>query len=49
MEIRQLKTFITVADLLSFTRASKALYMAQSSVSAQIKALAGTRTGLKTL
>lgn len=39
MEIRQLKTFIAVADLLSFTRASKTLFMAQSSVSAQIKAL----------
>ena len=39
MELRQLKTFITVADLLSFTRASKKLYLAQSSVSAQIKAL----------
>ena len=39
MEIRQLKTFVSVADLLSFTRASKRLGMAQSSVSAQIKAL----------
>lgn len=39
MEIRQLKTFVTVADLLSFTKASKKLYMAQSSVSAQVKAL----------
>ena len=39
MEIRQLKTFITVADMLSFTKASNRLNMAQSSVSAQIKAL----------
>lgn len=39
MEIRQLKTFITVADVLSFTKASNRLNMAQSSVSAQIKAL----------
>lgn len=39
MEIRQLRTFITVADLLNFTNASNRLNMAQSSVSAQIKAL----------
>ena len=39
MEIRQLKTFVTVADQLSFTKASRKLYMAQSSVSAQVKAL----------
>ena len=39
MEFRQLKTFITVANLLSFTKAARALYMAQSSVSAQVKAL----------
>jgi DNA-binding transcriptional LysR family regulator len=39
MEIRQLKTFVTVADLLSFTKASTKLNMAQSSVSAQVKAL----------
>ena len=39
MEIRQLRTFITVADLSSFTKASTKLYMAQSSVSAQVKAL----------
>ncbi|MBI9086637.1 MAG: LysR family transcriptional regulator [Desulfobacterales bacterium] len=34
-----MKTFVAVADLLSFTKASKKLYMAQSSVSAQVKAL----------
>jgi DNA-binding transcriptional LysR family regulator len=39
MEIRQLKTFIVVADKLSFTKASASLNMAQSSVSAQIKLL----------
>ena len=39
MEIRQLKTFVCVAELLSFTRASRKLYLAQSSVSAQVKAL----------
>ena len=39
MEIRQLKTFVVVADLLSFTKASQKLNMAQSSVSAQVKAL----------
>lgn len=39
MEFRQLKTFRVVADLLSFTRAAEHLYMAQSSVSAQIRSL----------
>ena len=39
MEIRQLKTFVCVADLLSFTKASRKMYLAQSSVSAQVKAL----------
>lgn len=39
MEIRQLKSFVTVADLLSFTKASQKLCLAQSSVSAQIKSL----------
>ncbi len=39
MEIRQLKTFRVVADYLSFTKAAQQLYMAQSSVSAQIRAL----------
>lgn len=39
MEFRQLRTFKAVADCLSFTRAAGELYMAQSSVSAQIKAL----------
>lgn len=46
MELRQLKTFIAVADGLSFTRASRQLNMAQSSVSAQIKALE-TELGVK--
>lgn len=39
MEFRQLKTFRVVADHLSFTRAAEQLYMAQSSVSAQIRSL----------
>ncbi len=39
MELRQLRTFRSVAHYLSFTRASEHLYMAQSSVSAQIRAL----------
>jgi DNA-binding transcriptional LysR family regulator len=39
MEFRQLKTFRVVAQLLSFTRAAEQLYMAQSSVSAQIRGL----------
>ncbi|MBU3951572.1 MAG: LysR family transcriptional regulator [Proteobacteria bacterium] len=39
MEFRQLKTFRAVADDQSFTRAAQKLFMAQSSVSAQIKAL----------
>jgi DNA-binding transcriptional LysR family regulator len=39
MEIRQLKTFRVVAEQLSFTKAAEKLFMAQSSVSAQIRAL----------
>ncbi|MBU0969358.1 MAG: LysR family transcriptional regulator [Proteobacteria bacterium] len=39
MEFRQLKTFRAVADNQSFTRAARKLFMAQSSVSAQIKTL----------
>ena len=39
MEFRQLKTFRVVAEVLNFTRAAEQLHMAQSSVSAQIKAL----------
>jgi DNA-binding transcriptional LysR family regulator len=39
MEIRQLKTFKTVAQLLSFNQAAKHLHYAQSSISAQIQAL----------
>lgn len=39
MELRQLKTFLTVAHLLNFNRAGEALNYAQSTVSAQIKAL----------
>lgn len=39
MEIRQLKTFWTVANLLSFNRAAERLHYAQSSISAQIQAL----------
>ncbi len=39
MEIRHLKTFLTVAKLLSFNRAAERLHYAQSSISAQIQAL----------
>ncbi|NOX33194.1 MAG: LysR family transcriptional regulator [Deltaproteobacteria bacterium] len=39
MEFRQLKTFRVVADNLSFTKAAEQIFMAQSSVSAQIKKL----------
>jgi len=39
MELRQLKTFRTVATLLSFHRAANVLNYAQSTISAQIRAL----------
>jgi len=39
MELRQLKTFLAVSRLLSFNRAAETLHYAQSTVSAQIKAL----------
>ena len=39
MELRQLRTFSTVAQLLSFNRAAEQLNYAQSSVSAQIQSL----------
>ncbi len=39
MEFRQLKTFRVVADHLSFSKAAATLFMAQSSVSAQVRAL----------
>lgn len=39
MELRQLKTFKTVASLMSFNRAAETLNYAQSTVSAQIKAM----------
>lgn len=39
MEFRHLLTFREVADSLSFTKSAEKLFMAQSSVSAQIKAL----------
>lgn len=39
MELRQLKTFRAVAENLSFTKTAKQLFMAQSSVSAQIRVL----------
>jgi len=39
MEIRQLKSFQTVANLLSFNKAADQLHYAQSSVSAQVRAL----------
>ncbi len=37
--MRQLKTFLTVSQLLSFNRAAETLHYAQSTVSAQIKSL----------
>jgi DNA-binding transcriptional LysR family regulator len=39
MEIRQLRSFQTVANLLSFNKAAGQLHYAQSSISAQIQAL----------
>lgn len=39
MELRQLKTFLTVATLLNFNRAADTLNCAQSTVSAQIRSL----------
>jgi DNA-binding transcriptional LysR family regulator len=39
MEIQRLKTFLTVARLLSFNKAAESLHYAQSSISAQIQAL----------
>ena len=39
MELRNLRTFRTVARLLSFNRAAERLHYAQSSISAQIQAL----------
>jgi DNA-binding transcriptional LysR family regulator len=39
MEFRQLRTFRVVADHLSFSKAAGQLFMAQSSVSAQIRSL----------
>jgi DNA-binding transcriptional LysR family regulator len=39
MEIRHLRTFLTVAKLLSFNKAAERLHYAQSSISAQIQSL----------
>src|SRR5215216_4831156 len=39
MDLRQLKTFQTVAETLSFTRAAELLDYAQSSVTAQVRSL----------
>jgi len=39
MELRDLKTFVTVASLLNFNRAGQALHAAQSTVSVRIQAL----------
>ena len=39
MELRQLKYFVKTAELLSFSKAAKALYITQSTLSQQIKQL----------
>lgn len=39
MELRDLRTFVVVADLLNFNRAGKALHAAQSTVSVRVQAL----------
>lgn len=39
MELRDLKTFVTVATLLNFNKAGKALHAAQSTVSVRVQAL----------
>jgi len=39
MEFRQLKTFVTVAKMLSFTKAATELSYAQSSITNQIQSL----------
>jgi DNA-binding transcriptional LysR family regulator len=39
MQLKHLRTFITVADTLNLTRAAEKLHLAQSSVTEQIQAL----------
>ena len=39
MELRQLKYFVKTAELLSFSKAAKALFITQSTLSQQIKQL----------
>ena len=39
MELRQLRYFLKVAELLNFSEASKALFVTQSTLSQQIKQL----------
>lgn len=39
MDIKKMRAFITLADVGTYTRASEILYMAQSSLSAQVKSL----------
>ena len=39
MEIRQLKYFITLAEMQNFTKASKAMFITQPTLSQQIQAL----------
>jgi LysR family transcriptional regulator, benzoate and cis,cis-muconate-responsive activator of ben and cat genes len=41
LEFRQVKSFVAVADLLSFSQAARKLHLSQPALSAQIKALEG--------
>ena len=47
MDIRQLRTFVTVAQLSSVTKAAEALHITQPAVSGQLKALEDENAKLK--